>query len=84
LASVHPGDGGRHNQAALQQIILRQLVESEPDHFLIYGRIHFTTQQPGDVFGRVLAVTALPNKGGGFIETMRPILFNIVNQNFAR
>jgi hypothetical protein len=84
LASIKSGERRRLNQLPSEQIVIRELVEGQPDNSLIYYRVRFVTQQPGNVAWGVLTVAPLPDKGGSFIQTMRLIALNIVDQNFMR
>ena len=61
-----------------------QLIDSKPDTLLVDLRVHLLPEGLRDFARRFPAVTPLPDKRRGLIETMGPVTLKIINEHFIR
>ena len=61
-----------------------QLLDCQPDNLLVDLRVGSLPQRLRDLRQGFPAITLLPNKGCGFIQTMGAIAIEIINEHFIR
>lgn len=67
-----------------KQVTASQLIKGQPDDLFVDFAIQLIAEGPRDLCCRILAITALPNKGRRLVEAVCAISLEIINQHFVR
>jgi hypothetical protein len=61
---------------------LPELLDRQPDHSMIHGRLELLSEAPGHVGLGRLPVTVLPDEGGGPVQAVGLVPLGVVDQDF--
>jgi len=64
--------------------LISELVEGEPDKFLVDRRPNPLAERSGNLGCTGTAIATLPNKRGCLVQAMRAIAVEIINQHLIR